>query len=152
MGHSLLNLNIIMNKSLYNLYSFLCYSTQQHRFSATRAVRTTSALRVTCCCSCCRVLIPYLTTLAFGDPRGANYVRTTRDLSPLVLSSNKKMRGKFLAFFCYFHKLPHSPRWLPPSWLPGVEVSTFWSSLPIFIEAASICSASTFTSVIRGDT
>ena len=29
----------------------------------------------------------YLTTLAVGDPRGANYVRTTRDLSPLVMSS-----------------------------------------------------------------
>ena len=39
----------------------------------------------------CRVLIAYLTTLAFGDPRGANYVRTTRDLSPLVLSSKENM-------------------------------------------------------------
>ena len=35
--------------------------------------------------------MPYLATLAFGDPRGANYVRTTRDLSPLVLSSKENM-------------------------------------------------------------
>ena len=33
-------------------------------------------------------IMPYLTTLALGDPRGANYVRTTRDLSPLVLSNS----------------------------------------------------------------
>ncbi len=56
MGHSLLNLNIIMKKSLYNLYSIILF---------------------------------YSVTLAFGDPRGANYVRTTRDLSPLVLSSKE---------------------------------------------------------------
>ena len=36
-------------------------------------------------------IMPYLATLAFGDPRGANYVRTTRDLSPLVLSSKENM-------------------------------------------------------------
>ena len=56
MGHSLLNLNIIMNKSLYNLYSIILF---------------------------------YSATLLFRNPRGANYVRTTRDLSPLVLSSKE---------------------------------------------------------------
>ena len=88
MGHSLLNLNIIMKKSLYNLYFIILFNSAPPLFRNPRGV-TKATLCATCCCSCCRVLIPYLTTLAFGDPRGANYVRTTRDLSPLVLSSKE---------------------------------------------------------------
>ena len=38
-----------------------------------------------------RDYISPLTTLAVGDPLSANYVRTTRDLSPLVLSSKENM-------------------------------------------------------------
>ena len=40
MGHSLLNLNIIMKKSLYNLYSFmLIYSTCENSSSFKQEVR-----------------------------------------------------------------------------------------------------------------
>ena len=70
MGHSLLNLNIIMKKSLYNLYFIILFNSAPPLFRNPRGV-TKATLCATCCCSCCRVLIPYLTTLAFGDPRGA---------------------------------------------------------------------------------
>ena len=48
-------------------------------------------------------IMPYLTTLALGDPRGANYVRTTRDLSPLVLSS-KENSVFFTSTNCPIHR------------------------------------------------
>ena len=102
MGHSLLNLNIIMKKSLYNLYFIILFNSAPPLFRNPRGV-TKATLCATCCCSCCRVLIPYLTTLAFGDPRGANYVRTTRDLSPLVLSS-KENSVFFTSTNCPIHR------------------------------------------------
>ena len=44
----------------------------------------------------------YLTALAVGDPRGANYVRTSHDLSPLVMSSNKIVKARISSRFHYF--------------------------------------------------
>ena len=53
---------------------------------------------------------------------------------------------------CY-HKFPHSPRRLPPSWLPSTDVSTSEASFIIrSSDVASSCSLATLTSTERGDT
>ena len=77
-------------------------------------------------------------------PQGA-YVLLFFCLYPL------KPRGSWLGTV-YCHRSPRSPRRPPPSCWPAAEVSTVSFSPPILNEAASICAASIFTSVIRGDT
>ena len=52
---------------------------------------------------------------------------------------------------CY-HKFPHSPRRLPPSWLPSTDVSTSLSLFKRSPDVASSCSLATLTSTERGDT
>ena len=61
-------------------------------------------------------------------------------------------RGCNLAapFHLIYQRLPHVPRRSPLSWLPLTEVSTVFVP-SILIDAASMFSAATLTSIVRGD-
>ena len=82
--------------------------------------------------------------------RGGVGVRQSREGVYLHYARPVAKRLAIGRFVDYCHKSPHSPRRPPPSCSP-LEVSTVFVP-SIFNEAASICAASIFTSVIRGDT